>query len=377
MDKQKLYSVLLIGGTGTLSYAVLQEALKKGYNVTIFNRGKERVNLPDGVKTVLGDFYDTGSLTMVANNKFDIIVDFLSRKPSDIDRVYPIFRNICKQYVFISTACVYRRIKEDLPIKEDSIKPNKNWSYNTEKYECEQRLRSLAQNASSYFTIIRPYITYNERRIPLGITPNYEYHRTIIERLKANKPWFVWHNIDGSGFSPLSTVTFAADFAIGTVGLFMNKKAFNEDFHITSNYVYSQKEILSLLCRKLKVSLNYVDFTTEELYQLLPVYKDMLLGDRALDAIFDNSKIHDAVPELAFNTSLDEGLDKIISYWDRQETFLYDYRFDALLDKAIEKKGLKYSYIGYPNSTKKDRIIYLCYKRLPLRIADRIAKLLR
>lgn len=36
MDKQKLYSVLLIGGTGTLSYAVLQESLKKGYNVTVF-----------------------------------------------------------------------------------------------------------------------------------------------------------------------------------------------------------------------------------------------------------------------------------------------------------------------------------------------------
>lgn len=376
MNKRAPYKVLLIGGTGTLSYAVLQMALGKGHNVTIFNRGKAHADLPKRVKAFKGDFYNVTSLEQVANENFDIVVDFLSRKSSDIDRVYPIFRNSCRQYIFISTACVYRRGEKDFPIKESSAKPNKDWSYNTEKFECEMRLQALAKNSSSCFTIIRPYITYNERRIPFGVTPNYEYHRTIIERLKSGKPWFVWSKTGMKNY-PISTATFTTDFAAGIVGLFMNEKARNEDFHITSEYRYTQKEILSLLCKKLEVPMNVIEFTTEELSSLLPLHKNMLIGDRALDAVFDNSKIRNAVPELEFNTSLDEGLDKIIAYWGKLNTYQYDYKFEALLDKAIETKGVKLSFVAYPNSTMKDRITYLCYKYLPLRIANQIVKLLK
>ena len=179
------------------------------------------------------------------------------------------------------------------------------------------------------------------------------------------------------GIQPISTVTFTADFAKGVIGLFMNEKARNEDFHITSGYRYTQKEILSLLCSKLDMPMNVVDFTSEELSHLLPSYKNMLIGDRALDAIFDNSKICNAVPELEFVTSLNDGLDKIIEYWDNHDTFLYDYKFEGLLDKAIEAKGIKTVFVKYPNSTMKDRITYLCYKHLPLRIANRIVKLLK
>lgn len=59
-----------------------------------------------------------------------------------------------------------------------------NWDYNVEKYNSEKELVKLSQNASCYYTIIRPYITYDDERIPFGIAPSYKYHRTIIERLK-------------------------------------------------------------------------------------------------------------------------------------------------------------------------------------------------
>lgn len=377
MANKNSYKVLLIGGTGTLSYAVLQEALNNGHKITVFNRGRGIVTLPDSVDVIKGDFFDSMSLKNAAGHEFDVVVDFLSRRPLDIERAYPIFRNSCKQYIFISTACVYRRDKSDFPIKEDSPKPNKNWSYNMEKYECEIKLRELSRDSLSFITIVRPYITYNERRIPFGITPNYEYHRTIIERLRRGKPWFTWSKMESDKIPPMSTVTFTADFAKGVVGLFMNEKARNEDFHITSGFRYTQKEILSLLCKKLDIPMNTVDFTVEELCHLLPSYKNMLVGDRALDAIFDNNKICDAVPELDFVTSLNDGLDKIIAYWDSLDTFLYDYKFEGLLDRAIEAKGIKTVFAKYPNSTMKDRITYLCYKHLPLRIANRIAKLLK
>lgn len=361
--------ILLLGGTGTLSKAVLFEALKHNYTITILNRGTHNDNIPSDVRCVKGDFFDTTTWKdKICSEKFDVVVDFLSRKASDIERTYPVFMDICKQYIFISSACVYRRAKKDFPIKETSCKPNKDWSYNIEKYECELMLRKLAEKASSYFTIIRPYITYNDERIPLGIAPAYKYHKTLIERIKSGKPWFVWD--DGNA---VSTVTYADDFAVGVVGLFLNEKAKGEDFHITGDFSYTQNEIVEMLFSKLKKPLNVIRISTEELYSILPEYKEMLIGDRALDAKFDNSKIKSAVPNLKFNTSLSEGLDKVLAHFEKC-TPLYDYQFEARIDRLIDKCGTKVSFVRYYNSNRDAKAIYFLFRYLPIKIALRLRR---
>lgn len=363
------YNILLLGGTGTLSTAVLQESIKRGFQVTIMNRGFNNNGVPKDVSVEICDFKKEQELFVKFNNKnFDVIVDFLSRVPADIERVYPLFKDKCKQYIFISSACVYRRGKGDFPIVEYSPKPNKDWSYNVEKYGCELKLDELSKYAKSYYTIIRPYITYNDERIPVGIAPSYKYHKTIVERIKAGKPWFVWD--DGKA---ITTVTYAADFAVGVVGLFLNEKARNEDFHITGDYSYSQMEVVEMLFKKLKIPINVVSIPTEEIARILPEYHEMLIGDRSLNAIFDNSKIKNAVPCLTFNNDLSAGLDHVISYWERTEP-LYDYAFDARVDKLLSHKGIKTSYVRYSKSANNSRFLYLIFKYLPLRLANKLKK---
>lgn len=362
--------ILLLGGTGTLSYAVLKESLNKGYCVYVMNRGSNNEGLPRNVKIIICDFKDKKALEYTfADKRFDIIVDFLSREPSDIIRAYDVFANKCEQYIFISSACVFKRNDENLPIKEDSPKPNETWSYNTLKYECELKLQELARSASSYFTIIRPYITYNNERIPLGITPAYKYHRTIIERIKSGKPWFYWD--DGKA---ITTVTYSEDFAIGTVGLFFNAKAINEDFNITTSFCYTQKEIVELLFTKLGATLNVANIDSKVLANILPEFRGILLGDRALDAKFDNSKIIYAVPHLQFKTTLDEGLDHVIDFWENCKSYKYDYAFDARIDKMLNQIGIKCNYIRYPNSHSKSKLIYFIYRYFPLNLARRLSK---
>ena len=53
MDKKK---VLLLGGTGTLSMGVLKEALNKGWDITVLNRGIHKKYIPDSVHRIIGDF---------------------------------------------------------------------------------------------------------------------------------------------------------------------------------------------------------------------------------------------------------------------------------------------------------------------------------
>lgn len=365
--------ILLLGGTGTLSTAVRNQALKDRHKVSIFNRGNNNADIPDSVKIFIGNFKDKDSLmSNFAESNFDVVIDFLSRTPADIERVYSVFKDHCRQYIFISSACVYRRDKDDFPIVENSPKPNKDWNYNIEKFECEQKLIKMCKGPSPFYTIVRPYITYDEKRIPLGIAPEYKYHATIIERIRAGKPLFVWD--DGMA---ITTVTHTSDFAKALVGLFLNEKAFNEDFHITSDYQYTGKELLDSIFQCLGVKANFVTIPSERIAAFLPQFATMLKGDRSLNAIFDNSKIKNAVPNLLFENDITKGMKQIINYYDSVSHRYYDYSYEGQVDRLLRSVGQSTRYKRYPGSTVSQILIYYMYKYFPLRYARKICKILK
>ena len=365
--------ILLIGGTGTLSTAVRNQAIKDGHTVSIFNRGNNNADIPEDVKVFIGNFKDRNSLlsNFADNNNFDVVVDFLSRIPADIERVYPVFKDHCRQYIFVSSACVYRRNEEDFPLVEDSPKPNKDWSYNIEKYECEQKLIELSKGSSSFYTIVRPYITYDEKRIPLGIAPEYKYHATIIERIRAGKPFFIWD--DGKS---ITTVTHSSDFAKAVVGLFLNEKAVNEDFHITGDYQYTGRELLENIFNCLGIKPNIISIPSKSISAFLPQYASMLKGDRSLNAIFDNSKIKAAVPNLTFETDITKGMKQIISYYDSVSHRYYDYTYEGQIDRLLRSVGQSTHYKRFPDSKVSQMLIYYIYKHFPLRYARKLCKIL-
>lgn len=366
-------NVLLLGGTGTLSTAVLNKAAEQGYRLWVLNRGIRKQKLPNSVQNIIGDFKNTSTwVDKIRNLHFDIVVDFLSRLPIDIERVYPIFKNHCEQYIFISTSCVYRRANEDFPIKESSPKPNKDWEYNTEKYEAEKMLIKLSHDSHNYYTIVRPYITYDKERIPFGITPAYKYHRTIIERIKSEKPMFVWN-----GGNSITTLTYVDDFANGVVGLFLNENAKNEDFHITSNFQYTWQDFWRIFYDKMNIDINIVDISVDEIGKVMPNEKNILKGDRTLDAVFDNSKIKAAVPSLKFEYNLEAGIDEILRHYNNSKIHSYDYMYDALLDKMLSHYSSNTHFVKYPNAENSSRYKYLAYRYLPIKIANKLCRLLK
>lgn len=364
--------VLLLGGSGTLSKAVLEESIARGYALTIMNRGRKSIKAPVGVEHLVCDVKNEEALKDILSGRyFDVVVDFVSRKAPETEKLYSIFNGICKQYIFISTACVYRRNLEDMPIKEDSPKPNLNWSYNVEKFECEEILKKLSKDSKTYYTIVRPYITYDNERIPFGIAPEYKYHRTIIERIKSGKPMFIW----GDG-QTMTTSTYVSEFAVGLVGLFLNDKARNEDFHITSSMSYPVIDVLTLLYEKLGQTPQIVHLTNEELAEWLPQYKSMLLGDRALPAVFDNSKIKGVVPNYSSQITISNGIDRVIEYYCSLKSFVYDYEYEGRIDRMISRQGVKCHFVDYPGTTIKNRFIYYIFRYLPYPIGKRIKQYL-
>lgn len=366
-------NALFLGGTGLLSGATLKVALTQGWEMTVLNRGRRNGEVPACVESLKGDFTDASQLKRLMDGReFDVIVDFLSREPKDIQRVFPLLKSKCKQYVFISSACVYCRSSEDFPIREDSPKPNRQWSYNVEKYECEELLKKLSAEWDGHYTIVRPYITYDSHRIPFGIAPAYELHRTLLERLKSKKPLCLW-----DGGEARITLTFAGDFAKGLAGLLMNEKAFDEDFHITSGFTYQWKDVVEILSKKLGVNFQFASCPSSTMAEVMPNEREMLVGDRRLDAIFDNSKIKDAVPDLAFETDLETGLDIIIDEYSRSNHYEYDYVYDALMDRLCMQQGIRTRYVRYPHTARSMRFVYWLYKYLPYRKAQKVARKLK
>lgn len=47
---------LFIGGTGTISASVTELALKRGWDITLLNRGSRPV--PDGMDSIVADIHD-------------------------------------------------------------------------------------------------------------------------------------------------------------------------------------------------------------------------------------------------------------------------------------------------------------------------------
>ena len=88
--------------------------------------------------------------------------------------------NKCKQYIFISSATVYKEKNNHHYIESDEI-GNDKWDYCLEKSECEWYLKNHRETLGCQYSIIRPYVTYGKTRFPFQIAP-IEYY-TIINRI--------------------------------------------------------------------------------------------------------------------------------------------------------------------------------------------------
>lgn len=364
MEKQ--LCILIVGGTGVISYAVVNEALNQGIHVTCINRGKSKnQTLPDDVEVIIADYRNRELIeSKLQGRHFDAIIDVLCFTETDIDYSVSLFRDKCDQYIFFSSCAVYNKGKGDYECTEDSELVNPVWEYSINKVKCEKKLIALANQFKFNYTIIRPAVTYGNTRIPYGITPPYGYHGTLIQRIKHHKPIILWD--EGQAYS---TITRVEDFAIGLVGLLGNQKAINQAFHIVGDERYKWKEVIDTLGEILGETPIYVSMTKEEYASELPSRRGEILGGRGISQLLDNSKLKDAVPGIRTNIPLKEGLKMTVDYYKSHNylsgmDFLFDANTDRIIAKHLKQKDMDVKqfnlrfidYLG--NATNNDRLSY-------------------
>lgn len=353
-------SVLLVGGTGVLSSAVVAEALRKAMDVTIVTRGTRRI--PEGVHSIVCDKDNHEKLAQLLESHYDAVIDFLCYSEEELVKSFTFFSNYTDQYFFISSCAVY-----DSRIglcDEDSKKVLPMWWYSVQKWDAEQKLAELASKTNCNYTVIRPAVTYGNTRIPYGIYPQYGYHWTLCARILAGKPIITWNN----GVNRCNMMR-VEDFAVGVVGLIGNEKAYNEAFNICGDETPSWSEVLTIVEEYLQKKAIRVDVTSEFYAEQLPNRAGEILGGRSIDSFNSNAKIKLVVPEFKQNISIKEGIFRTIDAYKAQNYQLgIDWAFDAETDRIIETwckqkgistKDMNLGFVDYlGNGTLEDKIVY-------------------
>ena len=213
--------VLYVGGTGQISLPCVEQSVAAGHQVTVLNRGQTSVPLPKGVETLVGDM-GSDTYRSLGDRKYDVVAQFRLYTPDQMKRDIETFAGKTGQYVFISSASIYEKPVKDTPITEQTKRDNPYWEYSRNKIQCELLLQN--QTALPY-TIVRPSHT-----VRTGMPIEVGDADAAIRRFIAGKPVVV----TGDG-SSLWTLTRSADVARALVPLFGNRKAINDDFHITTD----------------------------------------------------------------------------------------------------------------------------------------------
>lgn len=325
--------ILMIGGTGIISSACSDLILQRGMELTILNRSvSTKFPIPAGAKHIIGDIHaDDGRIAAALTGQhFDVVVDWVAFTPEDIEHSIRLFSGRTNQFVFISSASAYQKPPAHYIVTEETPLENPFWQYSRNKIAIEQRLMSEYRERGFPVTIIRPSLTYGVSQIPLA-GGSWLHPYTVIDRIRKNKKII----IPGDGTS-LWTVTWNGDFAKGLVGLFGQKAAIGEAFHITSDEVLCWNQIFAEVGKALNFKMDIVHIASE----LIAAYDDdavgSLLGDKNHSAVFDNSKIKRFVPDFKCEVPWSEGVRRAIAWHENDPARMtIDTQMNVMWDRIL------------------------------------------
>jgi len=320
--------ILIIGGTGNISSEVARELHERSNKVTLVTRGNRPI--PGDYEHIKADRADAdGFAKALENHGCDVVIDFVCFEAEDAGQSYEVFKGTVAQYIFISSATVYRKPHDELPITEDSPLGNPFSDYAQKKGECEEYFMSVHGDRFPV-TIVRPSHTFGNSWIPSPLNGT-DY--TVAARIEAGRPIII-HD-DGQS---LWTLTAASDFAVGLAGLVGNTNALGEAFNITSDQALTWNCIYQEIGFALNAQPKPAYIPSKFLADVYLTARNKLLGDKTEAGVFDNTKIKGIVPDFecvkSFRTAIRESIEWLNADPSRK---IVNEKEDRLIDDLIGK----------------------------------------
>ena len=349
-------NILVLGGTGAMGVHLVELLSQRGDAVWVTSR-RERPSRKN-VTYVRGDAHDNDFLrTLLNSRRWDAIVDFMVYQTEEFRYRMPQLLAATAQYVFLSSSRVYADsagpITEDSPrlldVSADAAYL-KTDEYALTKARQENALRTESQGGGNW-TIVRPYITYSEIRLQLGVL---EKENWLYRALHGQTIVFSKDIADR-----MTTLTYGCDVARGIAALIGNGKALGEAFHITCDRPIRWSEVLEIYLDVLESKTG--QRSKVKMPDKSPFTCPQVVYDRYYNRVFDNTKINGFIDTAAF-TDPHAGLRRCL------EAFIEKPQFGeigieraALFDRIAGERTPLSAFSGIEHKT-----AYLLYRYCPI-----------
>jgi nucleoside-diphosphate-sugar epimerase len=305
---------LIIGGTGLISTGIVKALLKRGAEITVFNRGQTEDRLGDEVRHLAGDrnAFAAFESAMAATGKWDVVIDMICFRPDQAESAVRAFAGRCGHFIFCSTVCTYGNTQTILPTLETTPQAPVS-AYGRDKVACEQIFLRAHADKKMPVTIFRPSHTYG----PGGnVINNLGWEATFVDRLRRGLPIVV--SGDGHG---LWQSAFSEDVGVGFAHACGQPVCFGQAYNITGDEIVTWDEYTQRTAAAIGAPAP----------RLVHIPTDLLLAlDRkryaALEEIFrfhgvySSDKLKRDVPAYRPATPYAEGVRRTVAWMDQHKT---------------------------------------------------------
>lgn len=350
--------ILVLGGTGAMGVPVVQILADRGNDVYVTTR-RDKSSSIKNVKFIRGDAHNLDFVKDLVREKFDVVIDFMVYSSSDFPKYCALYLKNTKQYIFFSSSRVYansngEKITENSPRLLD-VSTDATYLQTDEYALAKAREEDILRNSGcSNFTVIRPYITYYNNRLQLGI---YE-KETWLQRALDGKKIVFSKNIA----SKLTTLTYGYDVSLRIADLVGNEKALGQFYHITTEESIKWHDVLNCYLDTLEEQFGkrpevcMID-QCDPLFEKISHYQ--IHCDREYDRVFSNHKIQKDTEEKIEFIKVREGLKRSLKEFlvgKRQFTYR-SWRAEAIFDRIT---GDRTSLLKIP--TLKNKLKYFLFR---------------
>lgn len=326
--------ILILGGTGAMGIPLVNLLKKSGHELYVTSRKK--IPSSHELHYIQGNAKDDGFFELLMRKNYDVIIDFMIYTPDELKKRLDKILSHTKQYFFFSSSRVYAQAEENvteesprlLDVCSDQI------YLQTDEYALvKAREEDLLKNHKQQnWTIIRPYITYNNQRLQLGV---YEKENWLYRALKGRTIVFP-KDIAKSKTS----LTYGPDVAATIINLIGNKNALGQIFQIVNNEVATWENILEIYLDIIEKKMNkrpkvkMID-NSDGLQKVWSPWQ--IKYDRLFDRIFDNNKIEKICGKYNYK-SMESGLHECLSsFLDNPQWLNFNWRYEAWADKQAQE----------------------------------------
>lgn len=302
--------ILILGGTGAMGKPLVGMLAKEAaLDIKVTSRSAHPS--AGNVEYVVGNARDNSFLASLLEARYDSIVDFMNYDLDEFADRIPLLLKNTGHYILFSSSRVYA--ESAIPLTEKSprlLEVSTDLDFlATNRYALRKARQEdlLRKSGCNNYTVIRPYITYNDERLQLGILEKEQW----LYRLLNGKPLVVSKTM----LSKKTTLTYGDDVADVISRIIKRNSPTGEVVQIAGNETILWDDLLKNVYIPAVKSVvpSPVVYESDSIKAIEMLYEGgyNTIYDRNYDSSFDSSYIERVVGPIEY-TPIREGVGRCI-----------------------------------------------------------------